>query len=129
MPAMMSGPGEIDAYIAGFPPDVRRRLQEIRSTIRKAAPRAREVISYKIPAFSLDGKQFIYFAGYKKHVAVYPVPAGDARFRTQIEKYRAGKGTLRFPLDKPIPRAVIRKIASFLISERARLDRARSTGR
>ena len=98
------GPG-IDEYIAGFPENVQEILQKVRSTIQKAAPGAIETISYKMPTFNLNGHYLIYFAGYKKHISLYPVPAGSPDFNEEISAYRAGKGTLQFPLDKPIPRS------------------------
>lgn len=75
----------------------------MRSTIKAAAPKAEETISYGIPTFKMNGKYLIYFAGWKHHVSVYPIPAGDATFDEAIQSYMAGKGTLKFPLDKPIP--------------------------
>jgi uncharacterized protein YdhG (YjbR/CyaY superfamily) len=119
MNPIQTAPRNIDAYLMAFTPEVRRLLQKIRSTIHKAAPKAQEAISYKIPAFKLNGRDLIYFAAYKKHVAVYPVPAGDAEFKKTIEKYRAGKGTLRFPLDEPISYSLISKVVKFRMKENA----------
>ena len=103
-------PKNIDEYIAGFPNPVREILGKIRTTIQKAVPEAEETISYKMPSFNLKGQYLIYFAGYKKHIGLYPVPAGDAKFNAEISTYQTGKGTLQFPLDKPIPYTLIRKI-------------------
>ena len=119
-------PSSMDIYIAGFPRDVRQVLRKIRSTIRAAEPKAKETISYKIPAFTLNGRRLVYFAGYKQHVAVYPVPAGDAAFRKKVQIYRAGRGTLRFPLDKRIPYGLISKAVKFLVEERATKARAKA---
>jgi uncharacterized protein YdhG (YjbR/CyaY superfamily) len=117
MPAKTSAK-TIDAYISGFPKDVQVKLQALRETIAKAAPDATEAISYQIPTFKLDGKYLIYFAGWNAHIAVYPIPAGDADFQREIEPYRAAKGSLHFPLDKPIPRALVRKAVKFALKAR-----------
>jgi uncharacterized protein YdhG (YjbR/CyaY superfamily) len=84
----------------------------------KAAPGAEETISYKIPAFTLDGEALVYFAGWKHHVSLYPVPKGDAAFRRRIDPYRAGKGTLKFPLKQPLPLDLIASVVKQLIAER-----------
>ena len=117
MKTKLTTPRDIDEYIAGFPQDVQEILQKIRMTIRKAAPKAEETISYKIPTFLLNGQYLIYFAAYKMHIGIYPVPSGDAEFREEIAPYQAGKGTLQFPLDKPIPLNLIRSIVKFGIKE------------
>ena len=112
-----ASPQNIDDYIADFPADVQEVLQKIRITIKKAAPRAEEAISYKIPTFNLKGQYLIYFAAYKKHIGLYPVPSGDEEFNQEISIYQAGKGTLRFPLDKPIPYKLISKIVKIRAKE------------
>ena len=93
----------MDEYIAAFPPDVQKVLEELRATIRAAAPDAKETISYNMPTFTLNGTYLIYFAGWKKHISVYPIPAGSEAFNKKIAKYADEKGTVKFPLDKPIP--------------------------
>ena len=118
-----AAPKNIDAYIAGFPSDVQQILQEIRKTIRKAAPDAEETISYLIPTFNLKGKYLIYFAAYKKHVGLYPAPRGSEKFKKELSAYDGGKGTVRFPLDKPIPLELITRIVKFRIKEN--LERAK----
>jgi uncharacterized protein YdhG (YjbR/CyaY superfamily) len=110
MKAKRTGPGNIDEYMADFPKDVQVILEKIRRTIKRAAPKAEETISYKMPSFNLYGQYLIYFAAYKKHIGLYPVPAGDAEFNEEVSKYQAGKGTLQFPLDKPMPYKLISKI-------------------
>jgi uncharacterized protein YdhG (YjbR/CyaY superfamily) len=112
-----ASPQNIDDYIADFPADVQEVLQKIRITIKKAAPKAEEAISYKIPTFNLKGQYLIYFAAYKKHIGLYPVPSGDEEFNQEISIYQAGKGTLRFPLDKPIPYKLISKIVKIRAKE------------
>jgi uncharacterized protein YdhG (YjbR/CyaY superfamily) len=110
--------GSIDEYIKTFPKDVQRVLQDVRETIRKAAPEAMETISYRIPTFKLDGKYLVYFAGFKTHVGVYPAPKGDGAFQKRIARYRSGKATIRFALDEPIPHGLLGKIVKFRIQER-----------
>lgn len=119
---MADSPATIDAYIASFPADVQVILQEVRRRIRKAVPTADETISYGIPAFTLGGRYLVYVAGWKHHISVYPVPAGDAAFRREIEPYVAGKGTLAFPLGEPIPYDLIGRVAASLCEERMRAD-------
>ena len=104
---------KVDEYIARFPKEVRESLQKIRRTIKRAAPAAEEKISYQIPAFTWKGKYLVYFAAYKRHVGLYPVPAGDASFKAAVAPYRSGKGTLRFPLDEPLPLGLITKVVKF----------------
>ena len=110
-------PKDIDEYIAGFPQDVQEKLEKVRMTIKKAAPGAEETISYKIPTFNFQGKYLIYFAAYKKHIALYPAPIGIEEFKEEIAPYESGKGTLQFPLDKPIPFDLIRKIVRYRAKE------------
>lgn len=106
-------------YIADSSPAGRKALRTIRAAIRSVAPGITERISYRIPTFDLDGKYLLYMAAFKKHVSVYPVTSGIlARHGKDIAKFRSGKGTLRFPLDKPIPVALIRKIARARVAER-----------
>lgn len=106
-------PKDIDDYIAGFASDVQAILEKIRQTIRRAAPKAEEAISYQIPTFKLNGKYLIYFAAFKKHVSVYPAPREVDQFKEELSAYEGGKGTVQFPLNKPIPYGVISKIVKF----------------
>ncbi len=107
----------VDDYIGIFPKDVQNKLKEIRQAIKDEAPEAREKISYGIPTATLNGKYFIYFAGFKNHVSVYPVTPAIEKFVKEIDKYRAGKGTLRFHLDKPLPMVIIRKVIKARVNE------------
>ncbi len=102
----------IDEYIASFPGETQKILEEIRATIKAVAPEAREKISYQIPAFELNGKNLIYFAGWKKHVSVYPIPPGDEAFEKEIAGYVDGKGTLKFSFNQPIPLKLIAQVAN-----------------
>ena len=110
-------PKTIDEYIAIFPADVQVLLQKVRETIKKAAPKAEEMIRYKMPTFSLNDKYLIYFAGYKKHISLYPAPIGNPEFAEEIAPYESGKGTLKFSLDKPIPYKLITRIVKFRAKE------------
>jgi len=120
-------PKNIDEYIASFPNDVQEILEKIRMTIRKAALDAEEKISYQIPTFTLNGKYLVYFAAYKKHIGLYPAPRGSEEFKKELSVYEGGKGTVRFPFDKPIPFDLIRRIVKFRIKEN--LERAKAKGK
>jgi uncharacterized protein YdhG (YjbR/CyaY superfamily) len=109
-------PQNIDEYIADFPSDIQEILQKIRETIRNTAPEAEETISYKMPTFTLKG-DLVYFAAYKKHIGFYPAPSGVEEFKEDLSAYGAGKGTLQFPYDKPIPYDLITRIVKFRVKE------------
>ena len=109
----------IDDYTSSFPEDVQRILEEVRKTIRNAAPTADEMISYQIPTFALNGQQIVSFAAWKHYISVYPAPAGDEAFERDIAPYRAAKSTLRFPLGKPIPYPLVERLVALLVKERA----------
>ena len=116
-------PKDIDEYIAGFPDDVQAILQKIRMTIRDVAPGAEETISYGMPTFTLKGKYLVYFAAYKKHIGFYPAPVGNPEFKEELAAYESGKGTARFPLDRPVPYDLISRIVKFRVKEN--LERAK----
>ncbi len=101
----------LDAYIKACPKHTQPVLKKMRQAIAQAVPKAEEVISYNIPCFKLNGKYLIYFAGYEKHVSLYPVPRTTASLAKEISPYVAGKGTIKFPLSEPIPYDLIKKIA------------------
>jgi uncharacterized protein YdhG (YjbR/CyaY superfamily) len=109
----------VEEYIAGFPPDVQRTLEEVRGAIRAAVPGAEERISYGIPTFTIDGRYVVYFSGWKAHVAVYPIPDADPELAREIAPYRAGKGTLKFPLSEPMPLQLIGRVAARLREQHA----------
>jgi uncharacterized protein YdhG (YjbR/CyaY superfamily) len=109
-------PKSIDAYIAAFPPDIQDILQKIRATIHAAAPGAQEKIAYQMPAFYLDGN-LVYFAAFKRHIGFYPTPTGTEKFQKEIARYKHAKGSIQFPLDQPIPYALITKIVKFRVKE------------
>jgi len=107
----------IDEYIRTFPEETQKMLEELRATIKTAAPDAQEKISYQIAAFELDGRNLVHFAGWKNHISIYPIPTGSEAFNKQVSKYVEGKGTLKFPLDKPLPLKLITKIVKFRVAD------------
>lgn len=109
-------PKNTDEYIAAQPEDTRPALEEIRKIILKAAPKSEEVISYQMPAFKYHG-MLVYFAGYKNHVGFYPTPSGIAAFQKELSVYKNAKGSVQFPLDKPLPAALIMKMVKFRMKE------------
>ncbi|MBK8980976.1 MAG: DUF1801 domain-containing protein [Ignavibacteria bacterium] len=113
----MKKPADIDGYIAAFPEEIRILLKKIRETFRKAAPGAVEAISYGVPAFKLNGKDVVYFAAFKKHIGIYPAPRGVEEFKKELAEYKGGKGTVQFPLDKPLPLSLISRIVKYRVKE------------
>lgn len=111
----MKKPKNTDEHILSFPPATQKILQQIRATIKKVAPKAEEALSYGIPVVNLNDSYLIYFAGYKDHVSIYPAPRGKDEFKKVLSAYKGGKGTVQFPLDKPIPLNLITKIVKFRI--------------
>jgi uncharacterized protein YdhG (YjbR/CyaY superfamily) len=108
----------VDEYIATHPPDVQAILQRVRSTIRKAVPRAEEAISYQIPTFKLHGSYVVYFAGWKQHYSLYPASRPlVAAFKDDLAPYEVNKGTIRFPFSERVPARLIAGIAKFLAKE------------
>jgi uncharacterized protein YdhG (YjbR/CyaY superfamily) len=112
--------GSIDDYIADFQPETQLALQEVRSIIRAAAPGATETISYAIPTFDLNGRHLVHFAGYEHHVGFYPTPNGVAEFEEELSRFKRGKGSVQFPLDKPMPEDLIRRIVEFRAEQAGR---------
>lgn len=109
-------PKDIDEYIAGFSTDIQAILQKIRETIREAAPAAQEKMSYQMPTFFLDGN-LVHFAAFKHHIGFYPTPSGTEKFKKQIARYKAAKGSIQFPLEEPIPYDLISEIVKFRVKE------------
>ncbi len=118
MKAKQQKPTTIDEYIADFPPDVQPLLEKVRAAIRKAAPDAEEAIKYMMPTFVLNGN-LIHFAGYKNHIGLYPGSRPIEAFKDELTKYETSKGTVRLPLDKPIPSGLIGKITKFCVKRNA----------
>lgn len=107
----------VDEYIGTFPAEVQDILQNVRQAIREAVPQAEELISYQMPAFKLHGT-VVWYAAWKKHIGLYPRTQGmEAAFKKELSEYEGSKGTIKFPLDKPIPFDLIRKIAQYRAME------------
>ena len=118
----------VDDYIDSKTPAVRGVLERVRSTIRKAIPKAEEVISYQIPAYKLDGGRVIFFAGWKEHYSLYPATRTlVAAFKDELAPYELSKGTIRFPLSEPIPVKLIARIARFRAREVSDAFKAKKT--
>ncbi len=117
----------VDEYIASQPETIQGVLEHVRSTIRKALPKADEVISYQIPAYKMQGGAVVYFAGWKQHYSLYPVsgPLVEA-FKDELARYEVSKGTIRFPLSEPIPVKLIERIAKFRAKEVAERKHAKA---
>lgn len=109
-------PTDIDEYIAGFPKDIQKMLEQIRATIKKAAPDAEETIKYAMPTFTLNGN-LIHFAAFKHHIGLYPAPRGIEAFKKELSVYKGAKGSVQFPLDKPMPLSLIARIVKFRVKD------------
>jgi uncharacterized protein YdhG (YjbR/CyaY superfamily) len=112
----LKSPETIDEYIAAFPPEIQEILEKIRRTIREAAPGAEETIKYQIPTLTLKGN-LVHFAAFKKHIGLYPTPTGIEAFKAELSRYEGAKGSVRFPLDQPIPYDLIREVVRFRVRE------------
>lgn len=108
----------VDAYVASFPAEVRQQLEAVRAAIAESAPGTVQTIKYDIPTFTVEGRYLVYFAGWKRHISIYPIPAADQAFRRELAPYVAGRGTLRFSLDEPLPLDLIRKVVTALMNQR-----------
>jgi len=106
----------IDEYISDFPKDIQELLEELREFLSKLVPEAEETINYKIPTFKLNGN-LVHFAGYEKHIGFYPTPSGIDAFKEELAHYKPGKGSVRFPINKPIPYDLVEKIVEFRVKE------------
>jgi uncharacterized protein YdhG (YjbR/CyaY superfamily) len=110
-------PINIDQYIAAFPPETQKLLEQLRATIKKAAPEAEEIISYGMPAFRLNKRILVYFAGHRNHIGFYPGASGIEAFKNEISAYKWAKGTVQFQLDQPLPFELITNMLKFKIIE------------
>lgn len=115
-PQKKPAPRTIDEYIALFPPEVRERLEKMRAVIRAAAPQATEAMAYGIPTFRLNGN-LVHFGGFRRHIGFYPAPSGIAAFRAQLSGYESAKGSVKFPLEEPLPEDLISEIVRFRVRE------------
>lgn len=116
----------IDEYIAAFPKETQKILKEIRAAIKAAAPNAEEKISYQMPTFFLNGN-LIHFAAYKNHIGIYPTPSGTQAFKDEISRYQGAKGSIRLPIDEPMPLKLISRIVRFRVAEN--LQKAKLKGK
>ncbi len=107
----------IDEYINSFPSDIKLILNEVRSTIRETAPKAVESITYKMPTYKINGKPLVYFAAFRNHIGLYATPTGNSQFSVELANYKHGKGSIQFPLNKPIPFDLIRRIVEYKLNE------------
>jgi uncharacterized protein YdhG (YjbR/CyaY superfamily) len=112
----MNKPNDINEYIAAFSPEVQQLLEKVRVTIQKAAPEAKEAISYGMPTFKLNGN-LVHFAAFTNHIGFYALPSGNVAFQKELTPYKKGKGSIQFPIDKPLPLDLITKIVKFRIIE------------
>lgn len=122
--AMKKNIKNVDEYIAGFPKDTQALLTQMRTTIRQAAPDAEEVISYSMPAYRYHG-MLVFFAAFKKHIGFYATPTGHAAFKKALSVYKEGKGSVQFPLDKPLPLSLISKIVKFRVKQNLEREEAK----
>jgi uncharacterized protein YdhG (YjbR/CyaY superfamily) len=119
----------IDEYIAMFPEDVRTILNELRQTIRDAAPEAQETINYQIPTFTLNGN-LVHFAAFPNHIGFYPTPSGMEAFKKELSGYKGAKGSVQFPINEPLPLPLIRRIVEYRVKENLeRKQKKKSSGR
>ncbi len=116
MTPVMKNVSSIEEYISTFPKNIQVILEKMRQTIQKAAPDAKEAIAYGIPTFKLYGN-LVHFGGYKNHIGFYPAPSGIEEFKKELAIYQTGKGTIAFPLDKPIPYDLVAKIVKFRVKK------------
>ena len=118
----------IDEYIAGFPQNVRAILTKMRQAIKETAPGAEETIAYRMPTFRLNGN-LLHFAGFANHIGFYPTPSGILAFEKDLAPYETSKGTVRFPLDKPIPYNLVKKMTKFRVNEASSKKAAKLTAK
>ena len=124
MESSRTAPSSVDEYIQGFAPQVQAILQHVRQVVRESAPHAKEVISYRMPAFKQNGI-LVYFAAFKNHIGLYPPVSGDARIQKAVAPYAGEKGNLRFPFDEPIPYDLIARIAALRVKQDAAKSKRR----
>jgi uncharacterized protein YdhG (YjbR/CyaY superfamily) len=107
----------VDEYIKSFPQETQELLKKIRAAIKKAAPGAEEGIGYGMPAYTTNDRPLVYFAGFSKHIGFYATPSGHSEFSAELSRYKQGKGSVQFPLDKPLPLDLIARITKFRVKE------------
>ena len=110
-------PETVTEYLASFPPEVKQLLEQIRNIVKELVPTAEEIISYGIPAYKVNKTTIVYFAAFKKHIGFYALPSGTIAFKEKLKAYKVGKGSIQFPLDKPLPIDLIKEIITFRVQE------------
>lgn len=110
-------PQTVDEYIASFPAETRALLEQVRTVILENAPEAKELISYGMPGYKLNGHPLVYFAGYKHHIGFYATPTGHEAFSERLSVYKQGKGSVQFPIDEPMPLELLRDIVRFRVEK------------
>jgi uncharacterized protein YdhG (YjbR/CyaY superfamily) len=128
MESNKAGFNSIDEYIATFPVETRKILEELRATIKAAAPGAQEKISYQMPTFALKGI-LVHFAAHRNHIGFYPTPSGIRAFEQELSVYEGAKGSVKFPIDKPLPLELISKIVEFRVAENLKNSEIKSSKR
>ena len=118
-------PKNVDEFIAAYPKDVQVILKKIRATIKKTAPKAEEVISYRMPAYKFQG-MLLYFSAFKHHIGFYPTASGISNFKKELSGYKGARGSVQFPLDKPIPYTIIKEIVKFRVEENVKKAEVKS---
>ena len=121
----MIKPKDVDEYIAGFPAETQKILNEVRATVKAAAPQAKESISYGMPAYAFNGP-VAYFAGYKNHIGFYATPNAHEEFKNELAKYKQGKGSVQFPIDEPMPLKLITRMVKFRITSNTESAKSKS---
>lgn len=125
MESKSKGFGSIDEYIASFPKATQTKLKQMRAAVRSAAPQAEEKIAYQIPTFYQEGN-IVHFAAFKNHIGFYPAPRGLEKFKKELSKYEGTKGAVRFPMDKPLPLSLVRKITKYRLAENLKRAKEKS---
>lgn len=110
----------VDEYIASFPPEIQNLLNQMRQTIRNAAPGAEEEIAYGIPGYKLNKKPLVYFSGFKTHIGFYATPTGHSEFAEELSKYKQGKGSVQFPIKEKLPLDLVKRITEFRVKENSK---------
>jgi uncharacterized protein YdhG (YjbR/CyaY superfamily) len=114
----------VDEYIGYFPKNIAALLKKMRATIKKAAPEAVEGIGYNMPAYKLNGKPLVYFAGYEKHIGFYAIPTAHEKFKDELKKYKSSKGSVQFPVDEPLPLDLVTLMVKFRVEENSQKTKA-----
>ena len=125
MDSQKNGFNSVDEYIAAFPVDIQKILEEIRAVIKAAAPQAQEKISYQMPTFFLNGN-LVHFAAFKNHIGFYPTPSGIEAFQKELSVYDGAKGSVQFPIDEPMPLKLISRIVKFRVAENKKKAKIKS---